>query len=224
LPDARKTGCQLPDAKLPVVTSRETQDVRQEERATGVGSWWGAKHKDAVAWAAGRWWQPRALLVAYLAYAGARHLADAEYGSIFSGITLAVHELGHVLFGFFGEWLSVAGGSITQLAAPVAVALILLRQRDYFGVAFGGAWLSMSLSNLAVYIADARAEELPLLSLGEDDVVHDWNYLLDSVHLLPHDTAIAGLVRVAALVALVLSCLLGAWLCVVMARTRPAPG
>jgi hypothetical protein len=167
-------------------------------------------------------WAPRALLLAYLAYAGTRHLADPEYSSIFSGITLAVHELGHVLFGFLGEWLSVAGGSITQLAAPLAVALILLRQRDYFGVAVGGAWLSMSLSNLAVYVADARAEELPLVSLGGGDVVHDWNYLLGSVHLLPHDAQIAGMVRFAAFVLLVGSTWLGAWLCLVMARRRVA--
>jgi hypothetical protein len=168
-------------------------------------------------------WAPRALLLAYLAYAGWRHLTDSEYGSIFSGITLAVHELGHVLFGFLGEWLSVAGGSITQLAAPLAVALILFRQRDYFGVAVGGAWLSMSLSNLAVYVADARAEELPLVSLGGGDVVHDWNYLLGSVHLLPHDAQIAGMAHFAAGVLLVASLWLGAWLCVVMARRRPAP-
>ncbi len=167
------------------------------------------------------WW-PRALLLLYLAYAGWRHYGDREYGSIFSGLTLAIHELGHVLFGFFGEWLSVAGGSLTQLAAPVAVALILLRQRDYFGVAVGGAWLSMSLSNLAVYVADARAEELPLVSLGDGDVVHDWNYLLGSLHLLPRDTAIAGAIHAAALACLVLSLVLGAWLCAVMARRRTA--
>jgi hypothetical protein len=167
------------------------------------------------------WW-PRALLLAYLAYAGYRHLTDTEYTSIFSGITLAIHELGHVLFGFFGEWLAVAGGSITQLAAPLAVAVILFRQRDYFGVAVGGAWLSMSLSNLAVYVADARAEELPLVSLGGGDVIHDWNYLLGSVHLLPHDAQIAGMVRFVAFVLLVASIGLGAWLCAVMARRRPA--
>jgi len=178
---------------------------------------------DAVAWATGRSWMPRALLLAYLAYAGYRHLTDPDYASIFSGITLAVHELGHLLLGFFGEWITVAGGSITQVAAPLAVALILYRQRDYFGVAVGSAWLSMSLSNLAVYVADARAEELPLVSLGGGDVVHDWNYLLGSVHLLPHDAQIAGLVRVAAFVLLAASLWLGAWLCVVMARRRVAP-
>ena len=183
----------------------------------------GRTRDDAVTWATGRMWAPRALLLAYLAYAGYRHLTDPGYGSIFSGITLAIHELGHVLFAFLGEWLSVAGGSLTQLAAPAAVALILFRQRDYFGVAVGGAWLSMSLSNLAVYVADARAEELPLYSLGGGDVVHDWNYLLGSVHLLPHDAHIAGIVRCAAVALLVASIWLGVWLCMVMARPRPAP-
>jgi len=158
-------------------------------------------------------------VLAYLAYAGWRHYADSEYGSIFSGITLAIHELGHVIFGPFGEWIGVAGGSITQLAAPAAVALIMLRQRDYFGVAVGGAWLSMSLSNLSVYIGDARAEELPLVSLGGGDVIHDWNYLLGSLHLLPKDTAIAGAVHFLALVLLALSVFLGVWLCRVMARS-----
>ncbi len=161
-------------------------------------------------------------MLAYVAYAGWRHYSDPEYGSIFSGITLAIHELGHVIFGPFGEWLGIAGGSITQLAAPLAVALIMLRQRDYFGVAVGGGWLSISLSNLAVYIADARAEDLPLYSLGGGDVIHDWNYLLGSLHLLPKDAAIAGGVRFAALVFLVLSVFLGAWLCRVMARSPKA--
>lgn len=193
------------------------------ERATASPSWHVRKRDDARAWAAGRMWVPRALLLLYLAYAGWRHLTDPAYGSIFSGVTLTIHELGHVLFGPFGEWLAVAGGSITQLAAPAAVALILLRQRDYFGVAVGGAWLSMSLSNLAVYVGDARAQDLPLVSLGGGDVVHDWNYLLGSVHLLPHDTQIAGLVRLAAFAALAASTWLGAWLCVVMARRRGAP-
>jgi len=182
---------------------------------------WSRRRDDAVQWATGRLWWPRALLLAYLAYAGWRHLTDPEYASIFSGITLAIHELGHVLFGPFGEWLGVAGGSITQLAGPLAVALILLRQRDYFGFAVGGAWLSMSLSNMAVYVADARAEELPLVSLGGGDVIHDWNYLLGSVHLLAHDAQIAGAIRVLAFVLLAASLGLGAWLCRVMAR-RPA--
>jgi hypothetical protein len=192
------------------------------EGARAPHSWWGRKRNDARDWATGRLWWPRALLLLYLAFAGWRHLTDPDYGSIFSGITLAIHELGHVLFGPFGEWLGVAGGSITQLAAPAAAAWLLYRQRDYFGAAVGGAWLSMSLSNLAVYVADARAEALPLYSLGGGDVIHDWHYLLGSVHLLAHDAQIASLVRVLAFAALALSVWLGAWLCMVMRRRQKA--
>ena len=119
--------------------------------------------------------------------------------------------------------LIIDGIIIGIVAFIIAVALMLLRQRDYFGVAVGGAWLSMSLSNLAVYVADARAEELPLVSLGGGDVVHDWNYLLGSVHLLPHDGQIAGMVRFGAFVLLVASIGLGAWLCAIMARRTPEP-
>ena len=207
----------LPDGKEEVVTSRKPQEA--EQAPPNPASWWGRKRDDAVAWARGKAWWWRGLVLAYVAYAGWRHYADAEYGSLFSGLTLAIHELGHVVFGPFGERLGVAGGSITQLAAPIAVALIMLRQRDYFGVAVGGGWLSMSLSNLAVYIGDARAEALPLYSLGGGDPIHDWNYLLGSLHLRPRDTAIAGLVRVLALGSLGLSVLLGLWLCRVMARS-----
>ncbi len=212
----------MPDGKVAVVTSRKPPEEGKAPPRTP--SWWGRKRADAVAWAQGRMWWPRALLLVYLAYAGWRHYSDSEYGSLFSGLTLAIHELGHVVFGFLGEWLSVAGGSLTQVAAPVAVAFVLLRQRDYFGVAVGGAWLSMSLSNLAVYVADARAEELPLVSIGNGDVVHDWNYLLGSMHLLAKDAAIAGAIRAAALACLVLSVLLGVWLCRVMARSPKGGG
>lgn len=207
----------LPDAKLTVVTRRES--AAAEQAPPKSATWLGRSRDDAVAWAKGRRWWPRALLLAYLAYAGWRHYSDSEYGSLFSGITLAIHELGHVLFGFLGEWIGIAGGSIAQLAAPAAVVLIMRRQRDYFGVAVGGAWLSMSLSNLAVYVGDARAEALPLYSLGGGDPVHDWNYLLGSLHLLSRDAAIAGAIRAAALLTLALSVLLGAWLCKVMAQT-----
>jgi len=177
---------------------------------------------DARSWAAGRWWPPRAALLACLAYPGWRHLADPEYGSIFSGITLGVHELGHLVFSPLGHWPGAAGGSLLQVAAPVAVAYGFLRQRDYFAVAVAGAWESMSLANLATYIADARAQELPLVSPFSGDVEHDWNYLLSSFGLLRLDTAIAASVRLLALLVLAASLALGVRLCVTMARSRAA--
>jgi hypothetical protein len=74
------------------------------------------------------------MLLAYLAYVAFRTLTDSEYWNIFAGITLCVHEAGHVIFSVFGELLDVAGGSLMQVAAPVIVALLFLRQREYFGM------------------------------------------------------------------------------------------
>ena len=184
--------------------------------------WLARRWGDAAAWAEGRAWQPRALLLVALAYLGWRHLTEPEYGGLFGGLTLGVHELGHLVFSPFGEWLGTAGGSLSQVAVPVAVAYGFLRQRDYYAIAVAGAWEGMSLCNLATYIADARAEELPLVSPFSGDPQHDWSYLLGSVGLLPQDHLIAGLVRLAAFVTLVASLGFGARLCVTMARARPS--
>jgi hypothetical protein len=179
--------------------------------------------RDALAWAEGRAWLPRALLLAVLAYLGWRQLTEPEYGGLFAGLTLGVHELGHLLFSPFGAWLGTAGGSVTQVAAPMALAYGFLRQRDYYAIAVAGAWESMSLSNLATYIADARAQDLPLVSPFGGEPHHDWNYLLGSAGFLPYDHFIAGVVRLAACLTLVASLGFGARLCVTMARRRTAP-
>lgn len=174
------------------------------------------------AWAAGRQWVPRALLLAYFAYVGVRHLRDPLYSSIFGGINLGIHEAGHLVFGFLGEWLMVAGGTILQCAAPILATWLLLRQGDWFGLPVGGFWEATNLYNVATYMADARAQELPLVTIGggEPAVAHDWAYLLESVGLLEHDERLAGLVRIAAFLLLWGSVLLGAWMCRLIARAR----
>ena len=52
-------------------------------------------------------------------------------------------------------------------------------------------WVAQNLWNVAVYVQDARAEELPLVGGGE----HDWNYLLGRLGLLQQDQLIGGGVR-----------------------------
>jgi hypothetical protein len=157
-----------------------------------------------------RWIWLRVALLAYLVYVDARALADSESWNLFGGLTLGVHELGHVLFSPFGEWLSVAGGSITQLAAPLAAAVVLARQADWYGVGIVGTWEAYSLTNLATYVGDASAQELPLVGLS-DEPMHDWNYLLGHADLLSHDIAFARLLRVIAVLTLLASTALAAW-------------
>ena len=175
-----------------------------------------------VAWCSGRYWQWRALLLAALALGALRSLRDDDYSGLFAGITFGVHELGHLVFAPFGTWMSVAGGSLAQILLPVAAGALMLHHRDYFGAAITGIWLSASLSNMAVYVADARARELTLLGFGEDPL-HDWAYLLSSMGLLQADTSVARLVRLLAFVILLASTAAGAWLCLTMARSRSTP-
>ena len=140
------------------------------------------------------WAIPRIALLAALVWGDVRTLLDNETWNVFGGLTLAIHEGGHLLFGPFGQWLMIAGGSLTQVLAPIIAGVLLLRQGDRYGVAVAGTWLAYSLTNLAAYIADARTMALHLVGFS-DDPMHDWNYLLGSVDLLPYDTRLAGLVR-----------------------------
>lgn len=164
-------------------------------------------------------WIPRALLLAYLVYADIRFFRDPMTGTIFSGITLAFHEMGHVIFGFAGHFIGSLMGSGTQLLVPTLVVVLFWRQPDYFGMSVGGFWLSFSLFELARYVADARSMELPLVGFS-DDPEHDWNYLLGTLHMLPLDHALAFLIRVFATVAGAASFAFAVWLLKRMAQSR----
>ena len=153
----------------------------------------------------------RAVLLAWVAYTGFRHLADAEYFSLLSGVTFGAHEFGHLAFAPFGETLAVAGGSLMQLLVPIGAGVLLASRRDRAGVAFAGCWLAISLVDLARYIADARALELPLVSMSPDGGDHDWNWLLDRYGLLSYDLRIAAALRRGAAALLLVSLAVGAW-------------
>jgi hypothetical protein len=129
--------------------------------------------------------------------------------------------MGHLLFNFAGHFVGSLMGSGTQLLIPLIVIIVFVRQPDYFGVAVGGFWLSFSLFELANYIGDARAMELPLVGFT-DDPEHDWHYLLSTTGLLKLDTTFAFLARVAATLIGVASLTFGVWLLVLMARQRRA--
>jgi len=178
--------------------------------------------RDARAWCSGKSWIWRAPVLAYLGWAGVRHLRDPLYGSLFAGITLGVHELGHLILGPLGAWPGIAGGSLAQLAVPAAAVWILARQRDYFGIAVGMAWLAFSLFGLATYIGDARARELPLVALTPDPI-HDWNWMLGRLGLLSADHALAFVCRAAAAVLWAAAMVLGGCLLWVMGTDRKGP-
>jgi len=97
------------------------------------------------------------------------------------GVDLIFHEAGHVIFGFFGEFIAVLGGSLNQVLIPAGCTAHFLRARQRASAAVTLAWTGESLTDVAVYVADGRVRRLPLLAEG---LVHDWSYLLGRLGLL----------------------------------------
>jgi hypothetical protein len=104
---------------------------------------------------------------------------------------LAFHEAGHVFFGLLGRTLGLYGGTLGQLVFPIVAIGSFWRRRHAIGVALGGVWLFENFLNIARYMADARAQLLPLVGGGE----HDWYLIFSRWGLLGRDTEIASLTR-----------------------------
>lgn len=102
-------------------------------------------------------------------------------------VNLVFHEAGHPIFGLFGDRLGLYGGTIGQLAIPVTVWLAFWRQRDTIGCTVAGVWFFENFLNIAHYMADARAQVLPLVGGGE----HDWTEIFSRWGVLTSDIAIA---------------------------------
>jgi hypothetical protein len=160
---------------------------------------------------AGKFWQPRAALLLICAWIFYRHLRDPLYGGIVKGLNLGIHELGHVCFGFAGDIIGVAGGTLLQLTVPLIGSWMFYRQRDYFAIAVACCWLGTNLFDVAAYAADARAGELPLVSMGGGDPEHDWFVMLAETNLLNYDRTIGGLFRAAGMLSFAAGLAFGVW-------------
>lgn len=150
--------------------------------------------------------QPLRLLTGVvMAVYGFVRLRNPEHWDLLDDVNLAIHEAGHVVFGPLGDHVGVFGGSLFQLLVPAAFIAYFLVRHDPFAASVVTAWLGASLGNVALYIGDARAQELPLL--GGENAIHDWWYLLIEWDVLAQDVAIARWVRMASALAFLVAVL-----------------
>jgi len=146
-------------------------------------------------------WQPvsRAALVAWLVFYALfllHALTDRDAFLLIDNVNLIVHEAGHLLFGWFGYWLGIWGGTLLQLLVPLALGVYFLFQRHTTGAAFAAFFFFENFLYTATYMADARRQVLPLVTTGSGESVdHDWFLIFSSLGLLRYDTLIAGFVR-----------------------------
>ena len=129
---------------------------------------------------------------------------------ILDWVDLVFHEAGHAIFGFFGEFVGVLGGSFMQLLVPTMVTGYFLLYNQRWSGMVTLFWVGQSLVNVSVYVKDARAEALPLL--GGDDTLHDWNWLLGKLHLLRWDQIVGNSIYLLGVVVIVASIVGGLYL------------
>ena len=103
---------------------------------------------------------------------------------------LALHEGGHVIFGIFGEYVGMWGGTLMQILLPLLIAIHFFRRGDDFSARVLLCWFGQNFFHIAPYIKDARAESLPLVGGG----IHDWHFILDRAGLLNMDQTLGNIV------------------------------
>ncbi len=127
-------------------------------------------------------------------------------------INLPFHEAGHIIFRPFGAFITSLGGTLGQLLMPlICMAVLLFKTRDPFGASVALWWAGESFLDIAPYINDARAGQLPLLggNFGHSAPYgfHDWQYLLTESGLLQYDHVLAKAAFVTGSVIMLLSLL-----------------
>lgn len=161
----------------------------------------------------------RALTVALALY-GVWCLARPDDFHWVDALDLPIHETGHLVFGWGGEVLTALGGTLFQLMVPMMFVVSFWRRGDRHAASVPLWWVGQNCWNIAHYVADAQAMELPLVGGGE----HDWNYLLTVWDVLPKDAEIARDIRFAGTLIVTASIWIG-WRALAKAKASsdPAP-
>jgi hypothetical protein len=104
---------------------------------------------------------------------------------------LAIHEVGHPFFSVFGYTIMIMGGTLMELIVPLVCGAYFFWKREISGTAFCAFWFFENFPYIGTYMADARAQELPLVGSGD----HDWGILFGQWGLLAQDQKIGGATR-----------------------------
>ena len=126
----------------------------------------------------------------FLSYAGLPK--DLIKWNLIDSVNLVIHEAGHTLFMFFGEFIHVLAGSFFQIAFPlVFVIYFFIWRKDFFSGSLLLFWVGQSIQNVSIYMGDSIKLELPLL--GGDSSIHDWNYILSNLNILKYTDILSSI-------------------------------
>lgn len=117
-------------------------------------------------------------------------VTNPTLGHFIDNIDLIIHEAGHLIFIFFGEFMNILGGSVLQILVPIIFCLyFFVYKQEFFSGSILLFWVGFNFVNVSIYMGDAILMNLPLL--GGDGVIHDWNYLLSQIGVLAKTATLA---------------------------------
>lgn len=105
---------------------------------------------------------------------------------------LGFHELGHLLTYSLPDLATAMAGSAMQILVPLTLAayFLLRTHRDLLATGLCLAWGGTAAADVAVYVADAPYEALPLIG-GH----HDWAFILGRLDALDPAGGVAAWIR-----------------------------
>lgn len=111
-----------------------------------------------------------------------------------------LHEMAHILTSMLPAILTAASGSISELLLGIILIFGAFKSRSYFTVMISSLWFMLACQSTGLYMADARAQKLTLVSIGgelsgNNTVIHDWNFVFGKFNILALDQTIGMFVR-----------------------------
>lgn len=131
------------------------------------------------------------LLIAIYGVICARNVTEYRF---LDRVDLVAHEAGHLFFSYFGQFIMIIGGTIGQLFVPVTITIYFIARQEFYSSSVTIFWTGQNMFNISVYLKDARAMELPLVTIGGGDAIHDWNYILSHIGFLNLDHVMGNVV------------------------------
>jgi hypothetical protein len=161
---------------------------------------------------------PKLIVVLLMAVFFARYFLTPGIviNSWLHGFVLVLHEAGHMLMMFFGEFFAILGGAFWQLALPIAFALYFLFTRQMWSASLILFLVAFSFVDASIYVEDALERELPLITFDQD--THDWWNLLLRLNLLRYDNFLGTLYYLQGVTCYLLALCLG----IDFSRKKPA--
>jgi hypothetical protein len=170
----------------PPIESEEAPEAEEEEEPR-FARWFLSVPDEVESW---RFYTGAALLAASVIIGIRFYLMDIKTGEIggtfMHAIMLPFHEFGHILFRPFGEFMTLAGGSLAQWLMPLGFLwLFSFKNRDNLTASLMLWWCGTQFIDMAPYAYDAFDPKMILLTGRTGDTgAHDYIDMLGDLGLL----------------------------------------